>query len=271
VGEVTGWETTAAFAAWLGALLPRLVLYPGGLILVLAALLAWWAGRRPGRGDPSAALLSPPGAPAPALQRLALALAWVSAALLPLPGAAPWPLPPDLLVLGGLLLAAGAVTGAATPGGQVDRGLALSAGALAAFALAAGRLGLPLLPVSPLVAGPALLAYAWGLLSADHAWRAAGSDTVEDRTALSASSAPFSLSRYTFHLIWLSWVGLGGALLGAGARLGSAPLDAVLMGGLLLLAGALHQVASLRTLARRTQALGWVALGVALLLALLAL
>ncbi len=91
-------EAGRAFAAFVLALLPRLLLYPGGLFaLLVAGLLPRLIRRAPD-----------PGAPAPTETAaiLALALGGAGLALLPLPGLAPLPGGPDALVPLGLLLAA---------------------------------------------------------------------------------------------------------------------------------------------------------------------
>jgi len=87
----------SAFAGFVLAVLPRLLLYPGGLCAVLAVALPAGLRRRADR-EPH---LLPEG------QALAaLALAWSGVALLPLPGAPPLPGGPDLLGPLALLLAA---------------------------------------------------------------------------------------------------------------------------------------------------------------------
>jgi hypothetical protein len=258
-------------------MLPRLALYPGGLILALAALLTWLDTRQarsatsitiPESGrTPHSALRTPHSA----LGRLALALAWLAAALLPLPGAAPLPLPPDLLVLMGLLLTAEAVLPAPLGNPAAFGTTALRAGALAALAASAGGLGLPLPPAPLLVALPAALAYGWGLAIAEGAGgREPGAGDQRLETEAHAIRSPFHVSRFTFHAIWLGWAGLGsGLLLMEGGAL-PAPWDMLLAGGALLGAAGLRRMPGLYAWAGRTQGIGWLALGVALVAALLA-
>jgi len=95
-------EAGRAFAAFVLALLPRLLLYPGGLFaLLVAGLLS-----RLIRVSPRLVAESPSPAPSEAGAILALALGWAGLALLPLPGLAPLPGGPDALVPLGLLPAA---------------------------------------------------------------------------------------------------------------------------------------------------------------------
>ena len=173
-------DESAAFAAWILGLLPRLALWPGGVALVLAGGWAWWARRQPG-GAPTAWS---------SLDRLALALAWVAVALLPLPGAAPLPLAPDALVLLGLLLAAAGLAGGDT---RSLPGLGLCAGAVAILAAGAGSFVLPFASIPLPVTLLAALAYAWGLASQADATR-----------------RPLPAALHL--LLWLGWVGLAGSL-----------------------------------------------------------
>jgi hypothetical protein len=212
-------DPSAAFAAWVLGLLPRLALWPGGVALLLAGGGAWWAGRRGGGG---AAL--------PALERLALALAWAAVAFLPLPGTPPLPLAPDALVLLGLLLAATGLAGAhAPPGG----GVGLCAGAVAVLAAGAGSLGLPFAAGLPLVGALAAGAYAWGLASMGAA----------------PASGPPSILRL---LLWLGWLGLGWAI--------PPPWNGLAVAGALVLLLALAGQPRPAAFAHRGGWIGWLAL-----------
>ena len=228
---------TSIFAAWLASLLPRLLLYPGGLGLLAAAAGALRARRTgPDRG------------PLPALHRLAGALAWLALALLPLPGAAPLPLPPDLLVLAALLLAAGILSGGT--GAETGPGSLLAVGALGAAAIGAGRLVPPLPAVSPLVALPATLAYLWAL-------------------ALLAGAAPNPAAGhagvpFAQRLAVVGWAGLGWALI-APVPVLPTPLDQIVTAALLVAAALLPPSPALGRLAGRTQLAGWLALAAALI------
>jgi hypothetical protein len=166
-------DESAAFAAWIIGLLPRLALWPGGLALLLAGVGAWSARRQ---GAEAVALS--------ALDRLALALGWVAVALLPLPGAAPLPLAPDALVLTGLLLAAEGLAGRGS-----GWGVGLCAGAVAIVAAGAGRLLFPFAALPAPVPILAAVAYAWGLAG---------------QAAPLSPSVP-ALLRW---LLWLGWTGL---------------------------------------------------------------
>jgi hypothetical protein len=87
----------ASFSDWTLALLPRLLLYPGGLWM-LAGLLtvrAFWGGRDAVRPDAFLLLLS-------RSNLLSTALAWAVLALSAFPGASLLPLPVDRLALAGL-------------------------------------------------------------------------------------------------------------------------------------------------------------------------
>ncbi len=88
----------ALFSDWTLALLPRLLIYPGGLWM-LAALLVF-------RLATDGVTSLKPTSLARDLGRaniLALATAWAALALLPLPGAEAMPFPPDTFSLAGLL------------------------------------------------------------------------------------------------------------------------------------------------------------------------
>lgn len=220
-------DEAAAFAAWMLGLLPRLALWPGGVALLLAGGAAWWARRR--GSDPP---------PWPALERLALALAWVAVALLPLPGAASLPLAPDALVLLGLLLAAAGLAGAAALPGE---GIVLCAGAVAVLAAASGSLNLPFAGIPPLVAALAALAYSWGLA-----------------TLAGAFHPPPTARRI---LLWLGWLGLGWLI--------PAPWNLLTLASVLMVVPALIGRPQPARLARRTAGLGWLALAAAVVAVLL--
>lgn len=117
--------TLRAFAGFVQALLPRLLLYPGGLFALVLCLPVLRL-RRPGD------VVLREGTAV-----LALALAWAGLALLPLPGLAPLPGGPDLLGPLGLLLAATLLLCPALPDhtGIAALGLLLTA-PLASLALA---------------------------------------------------------------------------------------------------------------------------------------
>jgi hypothetical protein len=149
-----------AFAGFMQALLPRLLLYPGGLFALLLCLPVLRLRRTHGG-------LLREGTAVPAL-----ALAWAGLALLPLPGLAPLPGGPDLLVPLGLLLAATLLLFPAPPdhAGIATLGLLLAAPlATLAFAPAGG-----LFVAVPAAASPGalaarvllLLAFALGLVAA---------------------------------------------------------------------------------------------------------
>ncbi len=209
-------DDAAAFAAWVVALVPRLLLWPGGVALLLAGGWAWWRQRKID------------AAPASALVRLGLALAWVVVALLPLPGAAPLVPPPDALVLTGLLLAAGALAG---DGARSD-GAALCTGAVAVCAAGAGGFLLPFAAVAPPVALLAALAYAGGLAS----------------MADSSPAAP-PLPRL---LLTLGWAGLAALL--------PAPWNLLAGAGVLAALLALAGWSLPARFARQTAGVGWLAL-----------
>ena len=270
MSDAAGWAAAANFAGWLTALLPRLALYPGGLVLALAAALAW-IERRAGRGA-----AAPPAGLTP-LERLALALAWGGAALLPLPGAAPLPLAPDLLALAGLLLAARLIApGSVLPVTGLPGGPALCAGALAALAAGAGSLALPLSPLPPQVALLAALAYLAGLGTADGEMprrdqgsgiRDQGSDDATRNTQYAIHNT-FHVSRFTLQTVWLGWAGLGGAL-ALVAVPAPAPGGGLPAGLLLIGAGGLRLVPGRERWATPVAGIGWLALGGALLAILL--
>ncbi|HEY0068598.1 MAG TPA: hypothetical protein VGE04_01370, partial [Chloroflexia bacterium] len=84
----------AGFSDWALALLPRLFLYPGGVAMVAALLLALFTPRQTtGKGRTS--LLRETLHLAANANTPALACAWAALSILPLPGLAPLPFPVD--------------------------------------------------------------------------------------------------------------------------------------------------------------------------------
>jgi hypothetical protein len=84
----------AGFSDWALALLPRLFLYPGGLTVAAALLLALFMSR-PATGTARTSLLRETLHLAATANIPALACAWVALSILPLPGLAPLPSPVD--------------------------------------------------------------------------------------------------------------------------------------------------------------------------------
>jgi hypothetical protein len=169
----------------------------------------------------------------------------------------------------GLLLAAEAVRPVPP---AVFGATALRAGALAALAAGAGGFSLPLAPVPLLVTLPAALAYLWSLAVADGeegaGSREQGAGSREQGAEDHAARSTFHVSRFTFHIVRLAWAGLGVALLLGGPAL-PAPWDILLAAGALIGVMGLGRGPALHDWAVRTQAVGWLALGVALAAALL--
>ncbi len=81
----------SGFSDWALALLPRLLLYPGGIGLVGGLLLVGLYNQQSGHHSLLTILAG--------VNILPTAVAWVAVALLPMPGAAPLPLPVDNFVL----------------------------------------------------------------------------------------------------------------------------------------------------------------------------
>ncbi|HVF98659.1 MAG TPA: hypothetical protein VND68_02365, partial [Chloroflexia bacterium] len=81
----------AGFSDWALALAPRLFLYPGGLAIAAALVLALYTSRR-ATGTPvvryAFSLITD-------ANTLSLALAWAALSILPMPGTAPLPFPVD--------------------------------------------------------------------------------------------------------------------------------------------------------------------------------
>jgi hypothetical protein len=151
---------------------------------------------------------------------------------------------------------------------------------VAALAAGGGSFAIPLaLPPDLLIALPAALAYAWSLAVAECGMRNAdfdqgsgirdqGSEDYATRNTLHVSRFTFHASRFTFHVLWLGWAGLGRSVLLAGLAL-PAPWDIAGAGGMLIAAAVLGRLPAVPRWAARTQAIGWLALGVALITTLL--
>jgi hypothetical protein len=257
----------AAFADFMLAAAPRLLLYPGGLFAAACALVLAVALPRITRTTPAQA--GPPPAREGDLLA-ALALAWTAWALLPLPGAPALPGAPDLLGPLALLLAATLLARAHHPGTDwrreaLGRPLLLGAPLVALVALGAPGL-LPVAPGDvPFVAALgrllAALAYVVGFCVC---YAAPG---TSPRTA----GGPV-LARATGWMEWLGWLGLAVALGPAERATAGGPAWAgpVLVAVIAAAAAAGTGTPVARALAQRGAPLGWLALGLALLLVLLA-
>jgi len=257
-----------AFAGFMLAVLPRLLLYPGGLfagicIAVLALVLP--------RISRAAAPPAPTYAASGGAVLVALALAWTAWALLPLPGTTPLPGAPDLLTPLGLLLGAGLLSRAPS---------------LDAVGWRREACGRPLLLAAPLVAlaapspaslMPALVSSA--AASVDPARALAGLAYVAGFCICYAApgSAPWTrpagpIGRVAAWLEWLGWLGIGAALGPAGAAAAGPPAwsGVVLVAVLAAIAAGALTTPFARTLATRAAPWGWAALGLSLLAVLLA-
>jgi hypothetical protein len=255
----------AAFADFMLAAAPRLLLYPGGLFAAVSALVLALALPRITR-------TMPPQAGPPAREGdlpAALALAWTAWALLPLPGAPALPGAPDLLGPLALLLGATLLARAHHPGVDWRR----------------EALGRPLLLGAPLVAlvalgAPGLLPTAPGdvpFLAAMGRLLAALAYVVGFCVCYAApGTAPWTargpkMARAAAWMEWLGWLGLAVAL-GPAARAtaaGPAWAGPVLVAVIAAAAAAGTGTPVARALAQRGAPLGWLALGLALLLVLL--
>jgi hypothetical protein len=253
----------AAFADFMLAAVPRLLLYPGGLFAAACALVLGFALPRITRTPPSEAQ----SGPAREGETLAaLALAWTAWALLPLPAAPALPGAPDLLGPLTLLLAATLLARAARPGADwrreaLGRPLLLGAPVVALAALGApGLLPAPAGDVSPLASlarFPAGLAFVVGF-------------------CVSPGTAPWTaqghiLARAAGWMEWLGWLGLAAALGPAASATATGPSWAgpVLVAMIAAAAAAGTATPVARALARGGAPLGWFALGLALLLVLI--
>lgn len=187
-------EAGRAFAAFVSSLLPRLLLYPGGLFTLLVAGVL---PRLLPLVRPSATVTA---TRLPEAQRIpALALAWAGLALLPLPGLSPLPGGPDLLTPLGLLLAASwlfrPVPGSANQQGLGGYGLLLLAPLLALAQSPAGSLLLLPSPTTPVAAGIRwliLIAFAGGL-----------------GVIYTSSDSTDFISQLALHIPRLGFIGLG--------------------------------------------------------------
>lgn len=258
-------ESLAAFADLIRGVLPRVLLYPGGLFAaVVAGLLALALSRlsrehRPATTNPAREGEAIAG----------LAFAWAGLALLPLPGVTPFPGAPDLLTPLGLLLAASLLLRFAMPNPAAWRPEAagrmlMLAAPLVALAALGGDGLLPPADVSgSIMAGAArvlaALAYAAGFCVC---YAAPGSAPwSQPGTPVVCAAAWFG---------WLGWLGIGVVHIPlAWINFGNPTWSGAVMVALLAaLAGAALITAPARAVSRRP-AWGWAALGLALLAVLL--
>ncbi len=239
-----------AFAAFVLALLPRLLLYPGGLfaLLIAGGLPFLTRSRRK----------TAAGAPLPALSEasavLAPALAWAGLALLPLPGLAPLPSGPDLLAPLGLLLGASWLLLPAP--GSADRralggyGLLLLSPLLALAQSPAGSLLLlpaPTTPVSGGIRWLIMLSFSLGL------------------GVIYTLPVPNNfISQLAIHIPKIGFIGMG--LIISPVVVPSAPfwVGSLLLGGLTGIVGWVCGLPQAQRWADWSVPVGWAALGLAL-------
>jgi hypothetical protein len=257
----------AAFTDFMLVVVPRLLLYPGGLFAAACALVLALALPRITR-----TATPQPGPPATREGETlaALALAWTAWALLPLPAAPALPGAPDLLGPLALLLAATLLARSTRPGVDwrreaLGRPLLLGAPLVALVALGApGLLPTPpaavpfLADMGRLLAG---LAYVVGFCVC---YAAPGTAPWTAQGRLMARAAGW--------MEWLGWLGLATALGPAARATATGPSWAgpVLVAVIAAAAAAGTGTPVARALAQRGAPLGWIALGLALLLVLIA-
>jgi len=257
----------AAFADFMLAVAPRLLLYPGGVFAAACALVL--AVALPHITRTAAANPAPP--PARAAETLAaLALAWTAWALLPLPGTPDLPGAPDLLGPLALLLAATLLARSTRSGVDwrreaLGRPLLLGAPLVALVALGApGLLPTPAGDVPFLVAMARMLAGLAYVVGFCVCYAAPGT---------APWTAPGSImARAAGWMEWLGWLGIAAAL-GPAARAtatGPAWAGPLLVAVIAAAAAAGTGTPVARALARGGAPLGWLALSLALLLVLVA-
>ena len=257
----------AAFADFMLAVAPRLLLYPGGLFAAACAIML--AVVLPRITRTAAAEPGPP--PAREGETLAaLALAWTAWALLPLPGTPTLPGAPDLLSPLALLLAATLLARGARPGVDwrreaLGRPLLLGAPLVALVALGApGLLPTPPAEVPFLAALGRLLAALAFVVGFCVCYAAPGTAPWTAHSRLMARAAGW--------MEWLGWLGLAAALGPAARATAAGPSwsGPVLVAVIAAAAAAGTGTPVARALAQRGAPLGWLALGLGLLLVLLA-
>ncbi len=243
-------EAGRAFSAFVLALLPRLLLYPGGLFaLVVAGVFPFLLHSR--HSAVSAVPLPPPSATSAIF---ATALAWAGLALLPLPGLTALPGGPDLLAPLGLLLAASLLLIPLPP--NPDRRVAGGYGLLLLsplLTLAQSPTGsLLLLPAPTTLLGGALrgltlLAFASGF------------------AVVYAAPMPRDfISTLAIHIPQIGWLGLGAVMSIWPLPVDSPLIGPLLLGGPALIVGRLCALPAVQRYAGRLVTVGWAALGLAL-------
>jgi hypothetical protein len=258
----------AAFADFMLVVAPRLLLYPGGLFAAACALVLVVALPRITH-TATAAPGPPPAREGETL--VALALAWTAWALLPLPAAPALPGAPDLLGPLALLLAATLLGSSTRPGVDWRREVLGRPLLLGAPLVALVALGAPgLLPMPP--GGEVPFLAAMGRVLAGLAY-VVGFCVCYAAPGTAPWTTPGRLmARAAGWMEWLGWLGLATALGPAARATAAGPswTGPVLVAVIAAAAAAGTGTPVARALAQRGAPLGWLALGLGMLLVLLA-